>query len=176
MKLVNLLESLCFSMETVHQVPLPPMEKQEGHSALSRLPVPSSTLSSNQGVTHRSGVWTLRGPPEYCLSCPSNQSLASGSFSFPTRSAFRGFPGMWLMVLHAQAWLYCAQMPPRVPDHKPVHTHWNRLPFVSFCAFNTFLPLGLLNFTFIECNAFYQVLLPQSLWQVFKCDVHVPVV
>lgn len=55
------------------------------------------------------------------------------------------------------------------------HTHWNRLPFVSFCAFNTFLPLGLLNFTFIECNGFYQVLPPQSLWQVFKCDVHVPV-
>lgn len=57
----------------------------------------------------------------------------------------------------------------------PVHTHWNHLPFVSFCAFNTFLPLGLLNFTFMACNAFYQVLPPQSLWQVFKCDVHVPV-
>lgn len=34
----------------------------EGHSTLCRLPVPSSTLLSDQGVTHRSGVWILRGP------------------------------------------------------------------------------------------------------------------
>lgn len=82
MKLVNLLESLCFSMEMVHQVPLPLKEKQEGHSTLSRLPVPSSTLSSNQSVTHRSGVWTLRGPPEYVyLACLISLLLLTHSVS-----------------------------------------------------------------------------------------------
>lgn len=51
------------------------------------------------------------------------------------------------------AWVYHAQMPPRVPNRKTstggcsfaVHTRWNHLPFVSFCAFNIFLSLCLWN-------------------------------
>lgn len=77
MKFINLPESLCFSMETVHKVLLPPTEKHPGgqHSVTRDLLLPAH-LSPGQAAVCRSGVWTW-GPPRACESRVYFASLIS---------------------------------------------------------------------------------------------------
>lgn len=80
MKFINLLASLCFSMETVHKVPPPPTEKhQERQSAQSQAtssPAPAHFPPAGWRVQ----IWGVeplasKGLRMLCLFCLSNQSL-----------------------------------------------------------------------------------------------------
>lgn len=80
MKFINLLASLCFSMETVHKVPPPPTEKhQERQSAQSQAagsPAPAYFPPAGWRIQ----IWGVeplasKGLRILCLFCLSNQSL-----------------------------------------------------------------------------------------------------
>lgn len=190
MKLINLLESLCFSMETVHKLLLPPMEKrQEGHSTQSHATCSfQHTFPQVRLLTHRSGVWT-RWPPragDHCVYFASLISLSrfwlieflqkihiqkffkaviNGSCTYR-----RGYTA--LRCLLESPTTNPALMVAALPS---THTGIVSLlfPFVplthfSLCASELC--------TFMECNTFYQVLSHQRLQQFFKGDIHMPVV
>lgn len=164
MKFINLPEGLCFSMETVHKVPLPPTEKyQEGPALSHTRPAPSSTLFPGSGCYGQ--VWGVdlvssEGLRIPCFLCFSNQPLLLLACCVSPQDGhsevFRWFD--WWQ-LHTQV---CGtQMPRRVPNHKPsavsgslaIHTPWNLCHLCPSVSLTTF-PLGASHI----CCTFYQAL------------------
>lgn len=167
MKFINLLASLCFSMETVHKVPPPPTEKhQERQSAQSQAPQHTSHL---QVEGYRSGAWS-HWPPrawEYCVYFASLISLSCfWLIEFPHKTHIEKFGDVIdgsrtrrrrCMVLRclAESW---TTNPGLLLQPYQVHACTDVFAFVSFVPL-TFSPLfASWICTFMEYDTFYKVL------------------